>query len=682
MATFVTACPRNCYSTCSLKVEVEGQRIVRVEILPLNKATAAGACLKGLSYVERVHSAERILYPMRKLRDGSFAPVSWDEALDEIVMRLTDFRERFGARSVLYYQASGTKGLLNGVGASFWRLFGGYTGTYGDLCWPAGLEATRLTLGDNKHNAPWDLENARLIVLWGKNPAETNVQQMVAIDRAQELGARLVVVDPRRTLSAERAELLIQPRPGTDGALALGLAGVLIQKGWIDREFTDKHVHGFSRFAEMVEDYSLERVSAITDVPAAAISRLAELMGSIEPMSVCAGFGMQRYTNSGQTMRAILALTALTGNIGKPGGGWIYANLQSAVFDQVKDPVAFFPPQEDDGVARISISTARLGPDMMAQTDPELKMAWVERGNPIPQNPETPKVLEAFRRLEFRVVVEQFLTDTAQEADLVLPAKSMFEQTDVIGAYWHPYIQLKQKVLEPPGEIRPESEIYYDLALLLGIGEEQLMGKIPAPGDSSVAAFLEEKLAPFEELSLERLAEGPVLAPGTEEVAFADLRFPTPSGKIELYSEEARDRWGLDPLPSFREAEESRGKRYPLYFMTPNTKDRIHSQFNNLKLIRQFSREPLLHIGPEDAKERRIKQGDRVRVFNDRGRLDLKAHIDLSLKRGCVVVTNGWWIREGGAVNLLSAARETDMGFGAAFHDNMVDVEKLRETSE
>jgi anaerobic selenocysteine-containing dehydrogenase len=664
-----------------LKVEVEGQRIVRVEILPLNKATAAGPCLKGLSYVERVHSAERILFPMRKLRDGSFARISWDEALDEIVSRLKDFRERFGARSVLYYQASGTKGLLNGVGASFWRLFGGYTGTYGDLCWPAGLEATRLTLGDNKHNAPWDLENARLIVLWGKNPAETNVQQMLAIDRAQESGARLVVVDPRRTLSAERAELLIQPRPGTDGALALGLARILIERGWIDRDFVDNYILGFSRFAEIVEDYSLERVSAITDVPAAAISRLAEMMGNVEPMSVCAGFGMQRYTNSGQTMRAILALVTLTGNIGKPGAGWIYANLQSAVFDLVKDPVAFFPPQEDDGVARISISTARLGPDMMAQKDPELKMAWVERGNPIPQNPETPKVLEAFRRLEFRVVVEQFLTDTAQEADLVLPAKSMFEQTDVIGAYWHPYIQLKQKVMDPPGEVRPESEIYWELARRLGIDEALLKGAIPAPGDDSVEAFLEEKLAPFDQLSLERLAKGPVLAPGTEEVAFGDLRFPTPSGKIELYSEEAAERWGLDPLPLYREAEESRSKRYPLYFMTPNTKDRIHSQFNNLKLIRQFSREPLLHIGPEDARERWIKQGDRVRVFNDRGRLDLKAYIDLSLKRGCVVVTNGWWIRDGGAVNLLSAARETDMGFGAAFHDNMVDVEKLRENS-
>ncbi len=679
MATYVTACPRNCYSTCSLKVEVEGQRITKVEILPLNKATPAGPCLKGLSYVERVHSEERILHPLRRRADGCFARVSWDEALDEIAGKLTDLRERFGPQSVMYYQASGTKGLLNAVGANFWRLYGGYTGTYGDLCWPAGLEATRLTLGDNKHNAPWDLENARLIVLWGKNPAETNIQQMLAIDRASESGARLVVVDPRRTLSAERAELLLQPRPGTDGALALGLAHVLVEQGWIDEDFIARHVKGFSRFEELLLDYTLDRVSAITDVPQKAILRLAELMGRVKPMSVCAGFGMQRYTNSGQTMRALIALPVITGNIGKPGAGWIYANLQSAVFDLVKDPVAFFPPKENDGIARISISMARLGPDMMAQQEPPLKMAWVERGNPIPQNPETHSVIQAFRSLDFRVVVEQFMTDTAREADLVLPAKSMFEQTDVIGAYWHPYIQLKQKVIRPPGEVKPESDIYYELASRLGIEPELLKGKIPEPGDAGVELYLRDKLRPFPELSLERLAEGPVMAPGTEEVAFESLVFPTPSGKIELFSEEAAGRWGLDPLPSFREPDESLLGRYPLYFMTPNTKDRIHSQFNNLRLIRQFSREPRLHIGAEDALKRGIGDGDFVLVFNDRGELEMKACLDLSLKRGCVVVTNGWWIGDGGAANLLSAARETDMGYGAAFHDNMVEVVKMKE---
>ncbi|UCD24196.1 MAG: molybdopterin-dependent oxidoreductase, partial [Gemmatimonadota bacterium] len=430
MPFFTTACPRNCYSTCSMRVEVEHGRLRRVEPHPDNRATPEGACLKGLSYVERVRSPDRLLYPLRrKAGSDEFERISWDDTLDLIVSNLTRIRKKTGPQGVLYYCGSGTKGLLNSVGMEFWKLYGGCTTTYGDLCWPAGLEATRLTLGDNKHSAPWDIANAKLIVMWGKNAAETNIHQMVFVDQALDDGAKLVVIDPRRTQTSERAELLIQPRPGTDGALALAVANVLIATDNIDRPFIDQHVLGFDQFAESVAEFTPERAAEITDVPVEYIHRLADLMGATPPMTISAGFGMQRYTNSGQTMRAILALLAITGNIGKPGAGWVYANLQSAIFDAVKDPVAFFPPEEPDGVVRVSISTALLGRQMLATKDPPLRMAWVERGNPVTQNPETNTVLEAFRALEFRVVVDQFMTDTAREADLVLPAKTMFEQS-------------------------------------------------------------------------------------------------------------------------------------------------------------------------------------------------------------------------------------------------------------
>ena len=360
---------------------------------------------------------------------------------------------------------SGTKGLLNRIGLDFWRAFGGCTTTYGDLCWPAGLEATRLTLGENSHNAPWDLANARLIVFWGKNPAETNIHQMKFVAEAQARGARVVVVDPRRTESAESADLLVQLRPGTDGALALGVAREIIAHGHVDRAFVDAHVLGFDAYAEMAGEYTLERVAAITGVPAATIAGLADDLGTIAPASICAGFGMQRFTNSGQTMRSLLALLALTGNIGKPGAGWVYANLQSHIWSAPKDPIALFPPEEPEGGVRVSLSIARLGHDLLAQTDPPVRMAWIERGNAVPQCPETPSVLRALRALDFRVVVDQFLTDTAREADVVLPAKTMFEQTDVIGAYWHPYLQIRQKVVAPPAEVRPTTEVYRALGL-------------------------------------------------------------------------------------------------------------------------------------------------------------------------------------------------------------------------
>ena len=311
-------------------------------------------------------------------------------------------------------------------------------------------------------------------------------------------------------------------------------------------------------------------------------------------------------------------------------------------------------------------------------------MAWVERGNPIPQNPETHKVLAAFRALEFRVVIDQFLTDTAREADIVLPAKTMFEQSDVIGAYWHPYVQLRQKVLDPPGEVKTETEIYRLLGERIA-GEDGsaplVIPELPGPTDQEVDSWLERKLEPFD-LSLEQLREGPALSPDFQEVAFSDLQFATPSGKIELYSEEAAARWGADPLPRYTESEESPrrntplGRKYPLYFMTPNTKNRIHSQFNNLRMIRRVSDKPRAMIHPLDAADRGVAGGERVRIFNDRGSLELEAQIDHGLRRGCVAVTNGWWISDGGAVNVCSLGRETDMGHGAAFHDNLVDFEK------
>jgi len=668
MPVFTSACPRNCYSTCSLRVTVENGKVTEINAHEGNWATPEGPCLKGLSYLERTEPASRLLEPMARGREGRFQAVSWDEALGLMSDRFERIRTEYGPQAILYYAGSGTKGLLNSAGMAFWRRFGGCTTTFGDLCWPAGLEATRLTLGDNRHSAPWDLAKASLIVMWGKNAAETNVHQMRFVDQALAAGGRLVVIDPRRTGTAERAGLLVQPRPGTDGALALALAHVLIREGLVDRPFIEAHVLGFEAFARSVLPWTPQRAQEITGVPAHHLEALAREMGTLSPMTICAGFGMQRYTNSGQTMRAILALLAITGNLGRPGAGWVYANLQTDVFSAVKDPLDFYPPETPDGVVRVSVSTARLGRDMAAQADPPLKAAWVERGNPLSQNPETHRVREAFRALDFRVVVDERFTDTALEADLVLPSKSLFEQTDVIGAYWHPYLQIRQKVVEPPGQVLPETEIYWHLAQRLGLSTE---GLVPPGGED---AWLEAKLSRFPGLTLDRLKEGPVLAPGSEEVAFQDLRFPTPSGRIELLSSEAARRWGVDELPAFNAPEESSPGAYPLTLLTPNHKNSIHSQFVTLDVIRALDPGARLHLGPEDAQARGIRQGDRVRVFNSRGELFLPANLDLSLARGCVVAYNGY----GGdaCVNRLSRGRETDMGHGAAFHDNLVDVEK------
>lgn len=679
----ITACPRNCYSTCTMRITVEDGRLIAVEPMEGNRATPEGPCLKGLSYVERVHSPDRIVHPLRKQTDGSFARISWPKALGEISDQLKSVRENHGAQAVMYYSASGTKGLLNGCGLDFWRKFGGCTTTYGDLCWPAGLEATRLTLGANKHNAPWDLKNAQLIIFWGKNTAETNIHQMTFVDQALDNGATLVVVDPRRTPTAERAQLLVQPKPGTDGFLALATARLILDNSGVDQEFVASQVHGFAEFTGMLRGIDVQEYAALCGVPVSIIEKLATLMASTKPATICAGFGMQRYTNSGQTMRAILSLLAMTGNFGKPGAGWIYANLQTEVFGGPRSPFSFFPPSATggstdnlDGNIRINISTARLGKDMLTQADPPLKFAWVERGNPLSQNPDTHLVREAFGALDFCVVVEQFLTDTAREADIILPAKTMFEQTDIIGAYWHPYLQLRPKVLELPGEVLPETEIFRQLADHL---ELDLQGAIPGPDDSAHRHWLSEQIRPLK-LTLADFECGPVLAPGHEAVVFSDRNFPTPSGKIELLSLEAQKRWDVDVLPRVDLPHESAATSTSsswLQLVTPNTKNRIHSQFGNLKVVKAIADPPEAQIHPQDAADRGLEFGDTVRLFNERGSFTVKARIDGGIRQGCVSVTNGWWSTECGPVNLTSRGRETDMAYGAAFHDNLVQVEKI-----
>ena len=661
-----------------MRVTVEDGHLTAIDPHPGNLATSEGPCLKGLSYLERQYHPDRILHPLRRVAEGVFERVSWDAALALIAARLEAVRTEQGPQGVFYYAASGTKGLLNGCSLAFWRRFGGCTTTYGDLCWPAGLEATRLTLGDNRQSAPWDIANSRLILVWGKNPAETNLHQMRFIDQALAAGATYVVIDPRRTQSAERAHRLLQPKPGTDGALALGLAHLLIAAGRIDSDFIRDKVLGFEAFAASVVPWTPARTASVTGVPEAQIRQLAEDLGRLEPTTICVGFGMQRYTNSGQTLRAIQSLLAITGNLGKPGCGWVYANLATQVFSHAKDPLDFYPPETPDGVVRVSVSTARLGRDMLAQQDPPLAFAWVERGNPLSQNPGTPKVREAFRRLAFRVVVDERMTDTAREADLILPAKSLFEQTDVIGAYWHGYLQLRQKVVEPAGDVKPETEIYRALGQRLGLPEADLDACLPRPGDAGVEAWLQARLDPLG-ITLDQLREGPVLAPGTEAVAFADGRFTTPSGRVELLSVEAVARWGVDALPAYREPTESAASgqgAYPLQLLTPNTKNGIHSQFLGLRVIRQFDAGPFLFIGPEDAAARGLRPGDRARMFNARGELHLPVRVDFGLRPGVVAAYNGFGLEDGGTVNLLSEGRETDLGHGAAFHDTLVDVER------
>jgi anaerobic selenocysteine-containing dehydrogenase len=678
MEEFTTACPCNCYSTCSFRVQVENNTILRVFRNSDNLATPEGPCIKGLSYIEQSSSTQRIINPLKKSSSGGFERITLAEAFDIISEKLLKIKNETGPRSILWYRGSGMSGLTNEIGYAFWKLFGGVTITYGNLCWPAGLEAVLRTLGSVKHNVPWDIENASTVIIWGKNPAETNIQEMAFIGRVRAKGGKVIVVDPRRTTTADKADYLFRPKPGTDAAFALAVAWVLVNEKLIDYDFIRDHVSGFDEF-KLNSLLEPEKAEAITGIPAKEIINLATIIGKSKPVTFIPGYGLQRYPNGGQTIRSILSLAVITGNIGKPGAGFNYANLQSYIFDDIKEPGSYYPDASRDQPFRRTISMATLGSDILSASDPEIRAIWIERGNPLLQSPDSGSVFKAFSKMEFNVVVEQFMTDTAKLADIILPAKDMFVQTDIIGSYWSPYVQLKPRILKPAGEVIPESEIYYHLAknLKLEFNDEI----IPQPGNDNIEKWLEKRIRGYSSVSLDNLRSGPVLPPDLQHIAYDDMKFDTPSGKIELFSSELAEKWNSSPYPVYTasRADESESRKYPLVLMTPNIGSRIHSQFGNLDIIRQNVETPSLQLSLKDATSRKISSGDKVRVFNSRGSISCTAKVTGRIPAGSISFPNGIWIDEGGGINSLITATKTDIGYGAVFHGSSVEVEKVSD---
>ncbi|MEI6666970.1 MAG: molybdopterin-dependent oxidoreductase [Acidobacteriota bacterium] len=665
LRTIRTVCPRNCYGTCGMLVTLDHtNHIVAIEGDPANPATEGHVCLKGLSYARRIGYRDRLLTPVRRRGTGThFDPVSWDDAIGEIAERLIRIRDAHGPAGVLYYEGSGSHGALGGLSMAFWRQFGGCTTTYGDLCWPAGLEATRLTYGANRHNHPRLTRDSRFVLIWGHNPAETSIHQWRLILDAQARGAVVAVIDPRSTDTTDAADLHLQPRPGTDAALALGLARIIVDAGLHDSAFLDAHATGFEAYRARLDEYPADRVAAITGLDESWIRELALAYARTRPALLMAGFGLQRHHHAGQTMRAVSLLPALTGNVGVAGGGWQYANLASHCLKPL--PL----PAEPEAHPR-TFPVSQVAHHLETLSDPPIRGAWIERGNPASQNPSAPRIRAALRALDLVVVVDQFMTPTARCADFVLPAKSLFEEEDLVTAYWHPYLQWRARILDPPGAVKPETDIWrllcrqfgYDTSWFPDNRRDVLRGLLPEGHESA----------------LEDLMARPLDLSGYGDVAFADRAFPTPSGRVQFASDEAAGLWGVAPVPAYTALHEGHdgaiAARLPLQLLSCKTRDRIHSQFGNLDWVQAIERPHVLDIHPQDAASRGIEDGARVAVWNDRGRVELAARVTPGIRTGVVHILEGWCHDGDPDVNALTAEGVTDINHGATFYECLVEV--------
>lgn len=650
-----SACPLDCFASCGLLVYKENGRIVDIKGDPDHPLTRGRVCGKALKHLHRQYSADRLLHPLLR-RNGGWKEISWDETLDHWAGKLTEIKAAYGSTAVLHADASGSNGLLRGMGERFFNLYGGVTRPSGSLCWGGGIAAQELDFGERRIHDWDDLDNSRTILLWGRDPARNNIHLLGYLRRAARRGATVISINPVRVTGVPGIRH-VSPRPGTDGALALGMAHVIINRGLVDESFVRRHVHGYPEFADSLRDFTPERAAAICDVPAGEITDLAIRYAGHGPSAILFGFGLQRYTNGGGTVRCIDALAAITGNIGVPGGGASYSHgLWKQFFADLSG-------REHARAAR-TFPWPALARYILAADDPPVRCITVTRCNPVTQLPDTNRARAAFRSVDFTVVIDFFLNDTAAQADLVLPCTTFLEDEDLVVCSMNNYISYLPKVVEPPGQCRSELDIFTALARRMGLEEF---------GFYTAEQWLEKALAPVagRGITLERLKQGPARNPDAERVAWADRRFPTPSGKYELYSQRALDR-GLEPLPVYRAPASLAGEgqdNYPLHLLTPHHRDFTHSQFWNLVSGDELEPLPGAEMHPRTATGAGLEAGDEVWVETVRGRLRGVVKLAGDLRPGMVRVYQGRWYSLKGGVNLLTPDTVADLGGGSCYYD-------------
>jgi anaerobic selenocysteine-containing dehydrogenase len=680
--TVPSVCPHDCPSQCALQVTVESGRITDVTGDPRHPFTRGVICGKVHDYAERVYGPTRILTPLRRVGakgEGRFEPIGWDNAIDEIAHRWRRIIAQWGAEAILPFSYGGTLGLLQYSAGHplFYAL--GASRLERTICISTAYAGWAATLGTVTGNDSEQMVDSDLVVLWGINASHTHINAMSLLKEARRRGAFVVCIDPYRTHTARLADWHLMPRPGTDGALALGVMHVLIGEGRVDHDYIRRATLGFTALAHHVKSYDPDRVAAITGLPAEDIVAFARRYGSTAAAFIRVGIGLSRHDNGGMTCRTIACLPALTGAYAHAAGGALLSStnafgLRHAVLER---------PDLMPRPAPRAINMIRLG---RALADPELappvKALYVYNANPAAIVPNQELVVRGLEREDlFTVVHEQHLTDTTDYADLVLPATTAMEHPDLYKSYGHFYLQLARPVIAPEGESRSNWEVTRLLARAMGLRdphfaktEDELIRETLASGDASVAGITLERL---EREHSVRLSVGRPYLP------FADGA-PTPSGKVEFVSERLAGR-GYPALPTYVPLVEGPEhaelvRRFPLQCIVPPNRFFLNSSFSQSERARRRQRGPAVLLHPDDAAARSIRSGDPVLVRSARGEARFTAELTEDTRAGVAVVEGIWWSKHqpgGRGVNALTDDRTTDMGGGPALHSNLVQVERL-----
>jgi len=674
-----SVCALDCPDACSLLVHVEDGRATKLRGNPDHPVTRGFLCGKVAQYLEREYSPERLLYPQRRIGakgEGCFARISWDEALDTVAERLSSIAREYGPESILPYSYAGTMGMLNGAGMDrrfFHRL--GASRLDRTICSAAGTAAMTATLGVRYGTEPEQFRHSKLIVAWGANIHGTNVHLWPFIVEARRNGAKLWVIDPVKTRTAALADRHLSPYPGSDLALALGLIHVIVGEKLHDADYVSRFTHGFEALADLAHGYPPQRVAALTGIAAEDVIELARAYASTRPAVIRLNLGIQRSERGGSAVRAIATLPALTGSWKEVGGGIQLSTSQAFQFNRPALELPELQRRSPLGRDARIVNMTELGKALTELDNPKVHALVVYNSNPAAIAPNQNKVLRGMRRDDlFTVVLEQFQTDTADHADILLPATTFLEHSDVYFAYGHYHLQLARPVVEPPGETRSNVQVFRALAQRMGF-DDPCFGESE---DDMIRALLHSSHPYLNDITVERLdREHSVrlnVAPGDQPfLPFAEGGFGTPSGKCEFGAETLE----YTPPAESRLGEDALRRRYPLELISSKNDDSMNATFGNKGSVDQQT--SLLYLHVEDAAPRNIKTGDRVRAFNDRGSLTLCAKVNGDVRRGVARAPSVRWNKlaaDNRNVNVLTSDGLTDIGGGPVFYSCLVEVER------
>ena len=679
--THKIVCPHDCPDTCVATVDVENGRAVRIGGDHDHSFTQGFLCAKVNQYLERVYSPDRILHPLKRIGrkgEGKFEQISWDEALDTIAAQFKQASGAHGPQSILPYSYAGNSGLIH-YGSLDRRFFGaiGASKLERTICASAGFEGYKAVMGATIGFDPEKVENAKLIVAWGANIISSNVHFWPFVERARKKGARFIVIDPYRSRTAEKADWHIAPLPGTDGALALSIMHVLFREGLTDEDYIAKYTVGIEGLKNRAEEWNPGRAAVETGLTAETIETLAREYGTTRPTAIRINYGLNRSAGGGNTVRIITCLPALVGDWRHVGGG---IQLSSSGTYPANSAALTVPDMERKGTRTINMTS--LGEALSASFDPPVKALYVYNSNPAAVNPDQNAVLRGLGREDLFVAVhELFRTDTVDWADIVLPATTVLEHTDILKSYGHLHLAINRPVIAPLGECRSNTEVFRQLAERMGLTDPRLFES----DETLMEQAFDWSHPRLMGITIDRLnRETSVrLNVPADWAPFAEGNFPTPSGKCEFYSE-TQKALGQDPLPHYVRPREgpisnpTLAKTYPLAFISPPAHHFLNSTFSGQPLfVRREGGEPALTIHPEDAMSRGIVEGQMVRTFNDRGEFLAKAHVSDGARPGVVVGLSVWWAKlcpGGRNANAVTGQALTDMGEGATFYDVLVDV--------